>query len=1296
MGVQSNSNRTAVKLTIPTSRLTTALFIALEVVLLLPGGDCSMPGVARGMVEADWQRHDESRVAQLVERNTIRLPGHVIDWPGLPTSPEPAVPLTMAPNVDGRLDDACWSQALQLQTSKSNDPIFRLVHDGTRLYVATVIPKDVETRFRGDVTSVDAAGAVDGVKNGLYAFHTGGDPNPWWQVDLVDRQPIGKVVVYNRLDYAPGLHNADTLDILTSDDGQNWTLRYHNTKHFGGVSGPPPLVAELQDVVARFVRLQVPGDRPVLFHLDEVEIYPPNDLSTNIALHKPARQSTLSIWSNGGLLGSAMFGLGHLYVGLTREDPPQVTLNDQPTEFGVARRSAEGIAVEFGLPLQQGDHAFPEYVRLPGDVRIAVRLGAPWKVIWPEKLTLGYGRNRLPLRLESAARLDSPVEVTTETVSLTPFSLIRREAVRATLTSPGAFTLEFPFEAEGPAAIVLTLHQGPLMFTEGRAFFVPPVRETLARAQALLKDFGLSAPPELRELGLRLRELEAREVRDGCDPAARQDLYLRARWLAREIAFRNPALQGNCLLFVKRHTQQTYPDVCLNHMPWTSRPGGDICLLSPISPAGTVTPLINGALGHGHVHGMDLSYDGKRVCFGFAKRPNNQPPEKWLNRSASFELRNEEEPIHIFEMDLETRAIRQITDGEWSDLDPSYLPNGDIAFISERCATSLQCNEYDKDETSCNVYAVNPDTGEVRRLTVSKDGDYLCHTLDNGLLAYTRWEYQERNWANIQSIWFVAPDGTQADALFKQHFNDPWALEDVRSVPNSHKLVAIATGHHTLPTGPVVIIDHHLGINEPIGISIVTPGVSPPEGGMSGRVVPEGGVLGLGGQYQTPFPLSAKHFLVSYTYGPSTDENGYSLYVIDVHGTRELIYRDESISSIRPQPLQARTRPPLVHGSVDRSQHDATCIVTDIYEGVKGIERGCIKYLRISARLPWPYNNQEGGHRYEPDVKSIMINWTPVRVLGTVPVEPDGSTWFRIPPNVAVYFQALDENQMELQRMRSFISFQPGEIRSCAGCHETRAVAPTNPTSLLALKHPPSPLQPAPWGDQPISFLRDIQPVLDRHCVRCHSGLSPAGGLDFSGGLTERYNRAWETINAARLVSRSNIGDDSRITQPLEFGSHKSRLIEVVRSGHSGRINLSDHDLLRLIIWVDTNATYDAGFINKRPKVEPYNFVADEELKQTLQTVHTRRCAQCHDPSGVSRTDWIDLMEPTRSRFLRAPLARSAGGDGRCGEVYANAEDAEYQTLLLAVTRAVEESWRRPRRDVATLSRPRWVAEASK
>jgi len=992
-------------------------------------------------------------------------------------------------------------------------------------------------------TQSDAAGAVDGVKDGKYAFHTGHQPNPWWQVDLGAVTPIARIVVFNRLDYAPGLHNADNLRILTSDDGTNWTLRHDNKgRHFGGITGAKPLEVIFKDgeVKARFVRLQVPSAKPIFFHLDEVEIYGPGPNARNLALHQPADQSSLSQWSTAKIKTSAYF----------------------PTAACIGRAR-----------------------KLAGD---------------------------------------------------------------------------------------------------------------LAKS-------GVDVAPHLREL-------DAVEKRPATSPSERRQQYLDARWIIRRLVFANPLLNFDKLLFVKRFTQETYPDVCLNHMPWVSRPGGDICVLSkPFAPAGegqSARCILNGALGPGHVHGMDLWWDGNRIVFGYAKAKSNEPPAGWLDRRTNYDLRRSEEPIHIFEIGTDGRRLRQITRGEWSDLDPTYAPNGDIVFVSERCGTSLQCNEYDKDETSCNLYVMRPDGTRIRRMSANKDGDYLPHTLDDGTIGYTRWEYHERSFAFIQSLWFVRPDGTGADALFKQHFANPWALEDIRSIPGTRKLVAIATGHHTLAVGPLVIVDASLGMNESRGIGIVTPNVKPPEGGMDGVPVPEGGVSDNGGLYSTPWALSEKFFLVSYSFSnKQTDATGHGLYLVDVFGNKELIHRDPAISCFIPVPLRARPRPPVLPDAIDLTKDYATCAVSDASFGSEEIA-GRIRYLRIAEPIGWPYDNQRGGQRYVEDhncqkpsgEKRIADNWTAVRILGDVPVEPDGSAHFRVPADTAVYFQLLDENRMELRRMRSFISFQPGEQRACAGCHESRAVVARSAPTSFAAKRSPSALILPPWGDQPVNFLRDVQPVFDRHCVRCHGGLKPAGGLDFCGGLTSfdlavpgyGYNRAFATIMEHGLVSCSPARvQDATITPPLAYGSHKSKLIETLRKEpHNKRVILSAEEKLRLTMWIDANAPYHDRFINKRAPQRAYDVAADRELHANLKAIHNRRCAGCHRADEVTRLDWLNLHDAKRSLFLTAPLAKCSGGAGKCdGVVYADAQDVDYRAALNLVSAAVQRAKEYPRRELVSTGR---------
>ncbi len=1023
----------------------------------------------------------------------------------------------------------------------------------------------------GLTTQSDAAGACNGVKNGLFGFHVGHQANPWWQVDLGETTSVGRVVVYNRLDYAPGLHNADTLHILTSLDGEHWELAYDNAgHHFGGISGAPPLNVTFdgEGMQARFIRLTIPSDSPVFLHLDEVEVYAADDDAINIALHKPSDQSSLSPWSTISVI------VGREY----------------PTQSYIDR---------------------------------------------------GY------------------------------------------------------------------------------------------QLAAYLEQQGVDVSNELVELDAVAKK--TKQLPDNSSEEMLQALYVETRWVIRRIVFKNPILDFDRLLFTKRFTQETFPDICLNHMPWVSRPGGDLCILQPLDgetglftsiknpgdkdhaePVAQVQSLINGALGPGNVHGMDLWFEGDRIVFGYARSRSNEPPEGWLDRAQSFRLRREEQPTHLFELNLADGQIRQITSGEWSDLDPTYAPNGNIIFVSERCGTSLQCNEYDKDETSCNLYVVQPDGSGIRRLSVNKDGDYMPYTLDNGMIAFTRWEYQERGFAYIHSIWVIRPDGTGADALYGQHMENPWALIGVRSIPNSNKLIALASGHHTLAVGSLITIDPSLGINNPSGIGMISPKLMPPQGGMDGVPVPQGGTLDQDGFYTTPWALSDKFFLASYAYGSDmTDPTGYGLYLVDVYGNKELIYRDPEISCFTPIPLRERPIPHIVPDNIDLEDDASYLYVTEITHGADGIAPSDAHYLRITAPIPWPYDNQYGGHRYGEDhryagpdaARRNLVNWTPVRILGDVPVRPDGSVEFQVPPDTAVYFQLLDENRMELRRMRSSISFQPGEMRGCVGCHETREDAghvSSGHTIQQYMSGPPSVLLP-PWGDQPVNFLRDVQPVFNNHCIQCHSGLNPEAGLDFSAGLIAwddevphyGHNRAYETILKNNLVSMSAAREhDASVTPPLAYGARNSKLLSTLSDEHHHDVvELCDDDILRITMWIDSNAPYHDQFVNKRSNAAVYNLPGDTELLSSIKQVHSQRCTACHEVDEVSRLDWIDFEHPELSLFLRAPLADSSGLGKQCSsETYKTTEDPDYIFIKSLVENAVARAWEEPRRDLFMLKRPTWVS----
>ena len=346
------------------------------------------------------------------------------------------------------------------------------------------------------------------------------------------------------------------------------------------------------------------------------------------------------------------------------------------------------------------------------------------------------------------------------------------------------------------------------------------------------------------------------------------------------------------------------------------------------------------------------------------------------------------------------------------------------------------------------------------------------------------------------------------DGLFKVHFRDPQSVREPRSIPGSDKLVVIACGHHSPPEGAVAIVEPSSGVNNPAGLSYVTPTCTPLEGGLgSSPTVTEGGVADRGGYYRTPWPLSEKSFLVSYAHD-YPGRKGFAAYYIDVWGNKELIHRDAVMDVLCPMPIRQRPRPPVLPTHAGAELPFATCFLDDVNRDMPGIAPGTVRYIRISEQLQWYFNKHDntGPIRWTPGTQHSRNfgywSWSPTRVIGTVPVETDGSAYFKVPTGLAVYFQALDENFMEVRRMRSHVEFTPGELRGCVGCHETKEHVPRTAAGAdrLALRREPSQPKPPPWGDVAmLDYEQLIQPIFDRHCVRCHNATDPQSDLDLAG-----------------------------------------------------------------------------------------------------------------------------------------------------------------------------------------------------
>jgi hypothetical protein len=706
-----------------------------------------------------------------------------------------------------------------------------------------------------------------------------------------------------------------------------------------------------------------------------------------------------------------------------------------------------------------------------------------------------------------------------------------------------------------------------------------------------------------------------------------QKYWLKARRLLRPVVFSNKTIDFDSVIFFTRFAPHHKPNVCGILHNGTYKPGGDITIIKGLVRVDSVRTVIGERLPKGHIHGMDLHFDGKKVVFGYGKQLSWPPPrEAHYNNISSWgtELRQSLEPVSLYEMDIDGSDLKRLTSHPvWSDTEPVYCPNDDVAFSSERSAHSAVCDYEFNDVSDVNLYLFERENQTIRRLTNHRDIDMTPRLLNNGLLAYMRWEYQERNFNEIHSVWTIHPDGTYPDALYKQHIPRPYALREARSVPNSNKLVAIAAGHHCYSRGPIILVDPQKGGNNPDGMENLTPGIVPQEATLYEKTQPVkfGGVKEFRGYYKNPYPVSESVILASYSYSSEycnpykgeildyktqVESNGFGIYLIDSYGNKELIYRDPIYCCEEVFPLKKHKRPVVTPDLVSKEKNFATCIISNIYEGISPeVEPGSIKYIRISQHLPEPFDENGRARKFAFGSKfgqSLpgVTRWTAVREIGLVPVEEDGSAYFMVPiaDNASVYFQALDKNFMELIRMRSSVSFQPGEVRSCTGCHETQINrAPFQSSAILALKREAvMPGKPV-GGYTPFDFEMMVQPIFDKKCIQCHSGNNIETKLDLTGKKIsvqkspEKFNQSYISIlgpsllgkDKESLVALNDRFSDGSITKPKQFGSHKSKFTQKLLKEHHG-VKLTRDEWYALVTWVDYNAPYHGKLINKYPR----------------------------------------------------------------------------------------------------------------
>ena len=476
----------------------------------------------------------------------------------------------------------------------------------------------------------------------------------------------------------------------------------------------------------------------------------------------------------------------------------------------------------------------------------------------------------------------------------------------------------------------------------------------------------------------------------------------------------------------------------------------------------------------GAIRDPAVSWDGRRVVFAWKKSLD-------------------EDDYHLYELEVASGRLRQLTHGlGFADYEPACLPNGDLVFASTRCVQTVDCWWT---EVS-NLYTCDPDGRYLRRLSFDQVHAIGPQVLEDGRVIYTRWDYNDRGQMFPQALFQMNADGTGQTEFYKNNSWFPTTIAHARGLPGTQKVLAVFMGHHTAQAGKLGVLDPARGRQENAGAQLVAPVRDTP--------AERADYYGQDGElFQYPFPLTATEFLVGCAprgWDPALRRKGgadFGIYWMDLDGRRELLISDATLACQQPVPLAARVRPPLRPVATDYRKTNGTCYVQDIYAGpgLAGVPRGTIKKLRVIAltfRAAGVGNNGSTGPSGEALVSTpISIgngSWDVKQVLGDAAVHADGSAFFQVPARVPVYFQALDEKNHALQTMRSWSTLQPGENQSCVGCHEHKNTAPPVPRhgATLALKAGPQALEPFYGPPRGFSFAREIQPILDRQCIRCH------------------------------------------------------------------------------------------------------------------------------------------------------------------------------------------------------------------
>jgi len=589
---------------------------------------------------------------------------------------------------------------------------------------------------------------------------------------------------------------------------------------------------------------------------------------------------------------------------------------------------------------------------------------------------------------------------------------------------------------------------------------------------------------------------------------------------------------------------------------------------------------------------------------------------------------------HIYEINTDGSKLRQLTSAPGVfDIDPCYLPDGSLVFTSSRDPKYCGCNRH----IMGNLFEMEADGANIHQIGKSTLFEGQSSMMPDGRILYSRWEYVDRNFGDAQGLWTVNPDGTNHAVYWGNNTPSPGGVIDAHIIPGTDLCLSIFSSCHDVPWGAVAIIDRNRGVDGCQSVIRTWPASAIDLVGKGNwdtfkQVKPK---------YEDPWPLSETTFLVSRQIDKNQPNMG--VFLIDIFGN-EVLLHSEGRGCYDPMPVTSSRLPARKPLMRNYKNDPGTFYVQNVNVGthMDGVKPGEVKFLRVIevpekrnwTKLAW------GGQ----GTQSPAMNWhnfESKRILGTVPVEKDGSAHFESPSDRFVYFQLLDQDKMMIQSMRSGTMIQSGETQGCVGCHESRTDSiPTqalqNRGMSMALQRPPSKLNGWHGRTGAFDYQNEIQPIFDHHCVGCHDFGKPAGEvLNLSGDRSLVFNASYTELWSGGYLRCVGAGPAS-VQKARSWGASQSQLITILKEKHfkieaHQKVNLSSDELEKIITWIDLNAPYYPTFNSAYPDNPAGRSPLSPKEVKVLSRLTGVRFVMRH---GKNQRTQISFERPKSSRCL--------------------------------------------------------------